>query len=155
MKTRRRQPEGTTFRRGAAIVEGTLVLGVFLVVLLGSLDLALAVLRNNTLRESARQLARMAIVRGKESAGAFTPWGPDKLEGTAIEQKAYTIPVRDRLVAADPAAVRVQLEWPDGGNDEGDRVQVTVSSSYRPILTSVFGSYSILMSATSTMTIEH
>jgi Flp pilus assembly protein TadG len=55
-------------RRGAVILEGAIVICVFLVILLGTLDLGLAILRNNTLSEATRRLARAASFQGEKPA---------------------------------------------------------------------------------------
>jgi len=142
-------------RRGAVLVESALVLGVFLTILLGSLDLSLAVLRENTLAEAARRLARAAIVHGEDGAAINTVWGPSEYSGAADESTEYSDAIRDILVVVEPSAVRFTLTWPDGGNASGDRVNVIVSSEYRPILTSLFGADAYRLQATSTMLIEH
>jgi hypothetical protein len=142
-------------RRGAAIVEAAVVLGVFLTLLLGSLDLALAVLRSNALAEAARRLTRAAIVRGEDATAVFTPWGPTTCQGTANDGSDYADAIRDALVVAKLTDVKYRLEWPDGDNASGDRVEATITSNYAPILPSVFGSTRYNLQATSTMRIEH
>ncbi|HUQ68630.1 MAG TPA: hypothetical protein VM165_03845 [Planctomycetaceae bacterium] len=136
-------------------MEGAVVLGVFLTLLLGSLDLALAVLRSNALAEAARRLTRAAIVRGEDSADLFTPWGPTICEAGANDGSDYAVCIRDALVVAKLSEVKYRLEWPDGGNAAGDRVQATITSKYAPIIPSLFGSAPYNLQATSTMRIEH
>jgi len=148
---RERRPK----RRGAAIVEAAVVLGVFLTLLLGCLDLALAVLRNNALAEGARRLARTAIVRGENSSSLHTSWGPATYRGTANENTDYATAIRDALIVVNRADVQFQLEWPDGGNAAGQRVKTMLTSKYRPILTSLFGVTPYSLQATSVMRIEH
>jgi Flp pilus assembly protein TadG len=142
-------------RRGAAMVEAAVVLGVFLTLLLGSLDLALAVLRSNALAEAARRLTRAAIVRGEDATAVFTPWGPTSCQGTANDGSEYADAFRDALIVAKLSEVKYRLEWPDGNNDAGDRVQATITSKYAPILPSLFGSTPYNLQAVSTMRIEH
>lgn len=143
------------FRRGAAVAEAALVMGVFLLILLGSVDLALVVLRDNTLADAARQLARTAIVRGELADPVATPWGPEAYTGTADEDTEYAAAIRQMLVTLDPEAVQIRLSWPDGTNAYGDRVEATVSTEHRPLLSSLFGAEPYRIAATSTMTIEH
>lgn len=142
-------------RRGVAVLESAIVLGVFLFMMLGGLDLALAVLRNNTASEAARRLARAAIVRGESGAALRSPWGPSTHSGTAAEDNEMAAAIRDILVVVDPAQVRIRLEWPDGGNAAGDRVRASVTTEYDPIVASLFGSSPYILQATSTMRIEH
>ena len=47
------------------------------------------------------------------------------------------------------------LEWPDGGNSIQQRVRFTVSTTYQPLLTTVFSSSTYTHSAASTMPIAH
>lgn len=149
------RPPTIRTRRGVAIVEAALVLGVFLTILLGGLDLAIAVLRNNTVSEAARRLARAAIVHGESSASIHTPWGPVAFAGTADEDTVFADAIRDILVVVDPADVQIQVDWPDGGNAIGDRVEVVVWTEYEPLIPSLFGADPYTLQATSTMRIEH
>jgi len=142
-------------RSGVAAVEAAVVLSVFLVVLLGSLDLGLAVLKNNTLAEAARRLARAAIVRGSSSSSIHTVWGPTTYNGTANDGSQYAKVVNGVLVAVNSADVKLRLEWPDGGNDSGNRVSATVTTTYQPMIASIFGSSPYTLHASSTMRIEH
>lgn len=142
-------------RRGAAIAEAAIVMGVFLLILLGSVDLALVVLRDNALADAARQLARTAIVRGDRAGVVTAPWGPEAYTGTAGDDTPYAAVIRQTLVTLDPEAVQIRLVWPDGGNAYGDRVEATVTTEHRPLVPSLFGSAPYRLSATSTMPIEH
>ena len=49
-------------RPGAALLEGTIVLAVFLTIIFAMFDIGLAVMRQNSLAEAARRLARTAIL---------------------------------------------------------------------------------------------
>jgi hypothetical protein len=142
-------------RRGAALVEAAVVLGIFLILLLGSLDLMLTVFRDNTLAQAARRLARAAIVRGESVSGFAEPWGPDAYSGTADDDTDQAAAIRDVLVAVDPADVQIQISWPDAGNAAGDRVEVVVSMQHQPIVASLFGVDPYRLTSTSTMQIEH
>ena len=124
------------------------------------IDLGLGVMRRNAAAEVARQLARQAIVHGKLAA---SPWSP--ATGAYPGQSPYSVPVTSstdaiaqvvnaNLATLDPSALTVTVAWPDGDNDmtSDNRVQVTVSCTYRPV-TTVIASFTI--TATSTMTIAH
>ena len=39
--------------------------------------------------------------------------------------------IRPYLVGLDPSTVTIQIAWPDGNNDLGNRVTVTVTVPYR------------------------
>jgi hypothetical protein len=142
-------------RRGAAVAEAAIVMSVFLLILLGSIDLALVVLRDNTLADAARQLARTAIVRGERAEAIATPWGPEAYTGTAGDDTAYAAVIRPILVTLDPETVQIRLDWPDGGNADGDRVEVTLSTEHHSLLPSLVGAEPYRLHATSTMPIEH
>jgi Flp pilus assembly protein TadG len=135
-------------RRGAVLVETALVLLVFLLLILGMLDLGIAVLRNHLVAEAARQGARQAIVHGSKATQLGT-WTAGNYQAPL---RQFVLPL---LPGIDPDTVAVQADWPDGGNDPGQRVRVTVSTSYRPIITLLFGSPSFNLSATSVMPIAH
>jgi hypothetical protein len=150
--SRRAQAEN---RRGAAAVEAAVVLSVFLVLLVGSLDLALAVLRSNTLAEGARRLARAAIVRGAAAEHALGSWGPGDDSGTASDGSEPAAVIRDALVLINPAQVQYVLIWPDGGNANGQRVRAELTSSHRSLVSTLFGAGEVTLRATSVMQIEH
>lgn len=153
--TGRRSTAAAIDRRGAALVEAAIILGVFLVLLLGSLDLMLIVLRDNTLSQAARRLARAAIVRGERADGFAGAWGPESYSGTAGDDTAQAETIRDILVAVEPADVQIQISWPDGGNATGDRVRVTVSMQHHSTVASLFDVEPYRLTSTSTMWIEH
>ena len=73
---------GTT-RRGAAMVETALVLNIYMLLILGTCDLGIAVHRNNTLSQAARHGARQASVHGALAAPSMAAWGPATYTGTA------------------------------------------------------------------------
>ena len=145
-------------RTGAATLEAAIVIPVFLLLVLGTIDLGVGVFRHNTLSQAARQGARQAIVHGKLAPAGWNggPWGPTTID---VPSTATGMPVVDSvkptLVGCPPADTRVRVEWPDGGNAVGDRVRVTVTSKYQPMITWIFGGGTISLSATSTMPIAH
>lgn len=145
-------------RRGATVVETALVLPVFLILVLGMIDLGIGVFRQGTLSQAARQGARKAAVHGKQAPSGWDggPWGV-----AAIDQPltATGVPVVDAvkpMLASCPAAdTRVLVEWPQGTNATGSSVRVTVTSDYTPLITFIFGNPRITLRATSTMLISH
>lgn len=142
-------------RRGAALAEAALVVTVILTLVLGMLDLGVGVLRNNILSEAARHGARQAAVHGK-LADKLGKWGT-----TAIDQPASAsgVPivdaVRPLLVGMDLNETRISVTWIDGGNDPEQRVRVTVTSPYRPMMAFIFGNWTVTLRASSTMPIAH
>ncbi len=145
-------------RRGATLVEGAIVLMVFLTLIFGMLDLGIAVLRFNTLSEAARQGAREAIIHGKLAPAGWQggSWGPATIDVLASTTGIPAVDaVRPLLVGFNLDETRIKVEWPNGVNDLQQPVRVTVSSSYHPMMTFIFGNQSFALSASSTMPIAH
>jgi Flp pilus assembly protein TadG len=148
-------PVDETSRRGAVLVEGAIVLSVFLLLVLGTLDLGTATYRYNTLAQAARQGARQAAVHGALAAPAMTTWGPTTYTGTAGDGSEYAQAVSPMLVGFPPSSVTIKVEWIDGGNAVQQRVRYTVSATYTPTVTSLFAKATYAQSAASTMPIAH
>lgn len=137
------------------MVECAFVLMILLLTLLTMLDLGLAVLNYNTLSAAARRTARQAIVRGEHAAPLRTAWGVTEYAATADDETEQAAAVRAGLVAISPQDVDIRMEWPDGDNRVNDRVRVTLSHRYVPILPLPFLSEYYDLKAVSTMTIVH
>jgi len=142
-------------RHGAAAVESAVVLSVLLTILFGMLDLALATMRQNTLTEASRFLARSAIVHGRLASPGLGSWGADTYMATAADASPQATLIKPLLASMDPAAVSMTLQWPDTDNQPDHRVVATLSYSHQPIIPFIFGSRPINLSATSTMRISH
>ena len=154
MRTRTRR----LARPGAATVEFAIVLPAFLVLVLGVIDASIGVARYNTLSQAARHGARQAAVHGNRAPAGWNggPWGPSPIDqpATATGDPAVDA-VRPMLVGCPLDESRVRIEWPDGSNTAGKPVRVTVTSSYRPMITYLFGKPTVALTATSTMPIMH
>ena len=98
--------------RGAALVEGAIVLTVFFALF----DLGLAVMRVNTLAESARRFARQASLRGEKAAIDHDDWGPTRHIESADGHTELATSARSRLLMVDPGAAQIDVTWPDGRN---------------------------------------
>jgi Flp pilus assembly protein TadG len=140
-----RPPRLQQQRRGATAVEAAIIVLVFLIVVLGMIDLGVGIFRYHTLAEASRIAAREAIVHGSL---ALDPWN----SGTADSQMHAKI--KPFLDAAGVDA-RVTASYLDQGNRPGNRVQVTVAAPYQPILTSIVPGGPVTLSATATMIIAH
>jgi hypothetical protein len=155
MLLRRRRPA----RRGAVLVEAAIVLSVFLVLVLGMLDLGVGVFRHNTLSQAARHGARRAAVHGVKCLPGYEggPWGTGKVGPVAASASSHPIlaQIRPMLVGCDLDETQVEVEWPDASNDVEKRVRVTVTTSYQPVLTSFFGADPVTLRAASTIPIAH
>jgi hypothetical protein len=159
-------------RRGAALVEGVMVTSFFVTLVFGMIDLSIALFRKHVVSEAARQGARIATVHGYLAGASSTmiAWGPTPSYFPALTQRSvyagsnsYSVQadsssdeladaIRPYLVGLDPSTVTLQIVWPDGNNDLGNRVSVTVTVPYSHLF---LGADSINLGATSTMTVVH
>ncbi|MCY2965986.1 MAG: pilus assembly protein, partial [Planctomycetota bacterium] len=96
-------------RGGATTVETVLVLSVWILLLAGTFDLGMAVLRYNTLAHTARQGARQAIVHGKLAAPQRTVWGPSKYIGKASDAHEISQAVLPYLTGFTASEVTVTV----------------------------------------------
>lgn len=142
-------------RRGATLVEMAIILNVFLLLILGTLDLGLATYRYNTISQAARQGARQAAVHGALAPPAMSSWGPGAYTGTAADGSEFAQAVSPMLAGFNLSDVTIRVEWLDGGNAVQQRVRYSVSTPFRPIIGSLFTSASYTLSAASTMPIAH
>ena len=141
-------------RRGTSLVEGTLVLMLFLTLVLGMIDLGIMMTRSQSLAQAARSGARAAIVRG-EFADVLGHLGPTAFSGTANDSNPVAVAVRGQLLAMNPANVQVSVTWPEGSNEFGKRVRVTASAGFTPVMTFIFGSPTWTLTGSSEMYVAH
>ncbi len=151
-----RLAQSRSIRPGAAIIEAAVIVMVFLTLVLGMLDLGIALFRYHIVSEAARQGARQAIVHGNLAPPQMAEWGPAAINTTASANGIPLVDViRPSLVGFDLTKTRINAEWLDGDTEPESRVQVTVSVPYRPIMTFIFGNPTYNLSASSTMRISH
>lgn len=141
-------------RRGAAMVEAAIVLPVFLMLVLGLLDLAGAAYRYNLVSELARRGVREAIVHGSQAPPKRVALGPQTWTATAAAAGDVPTAIRGLLAGIEPAEVTIRLDWVDGGNAPADRVRCTVTLPYRGA-TFLLSGRQITLRATSTMAIAN
>jgi Flp pilus assembly protein TadG len=171
MLRRRKRP----IRRGAALAEAAIVLPVFLFLALGTVDLGLAVFQNHQVAEASRQAARIASVHGSLAPSGWNggPWGTTAygpVAANATDTYATTIRNSGAFMGLNLANTKLSIQWPQGSNtatspySPGDpsytapatnTVQVTVTSTWTPLVFYVFGNRSVTLSATSIMPIAH
>ncbi|QDU31649.1 hypothetical protein ETAA8_68090 [Anatilimnocola aggregata] len=140
-------------RRGAAMVEGAIVLSVC-ALLLGMLELSLMLVNHTMMSEGARRVARAAIVRG-DRCGSMGEWGPAQLTINANDSHAAAAVLREVLFTLPPADAQIQITWLDADNSAGDRVRVNVNHTHRPIVPVWGWNTGLVLSGTSTMQIMH
>lgn len=152
-KTRRKH------RRGAAVVEMSIILMTFLVLTMGMLDMGIGVFRYHIVAQAARFGARRAIVHG-DRATQLGSWGTATID---VAANANGIPIVDgvddgiapMLVGCDLSQTRIRVEWLEGGNSFEQPVRVTLTSPYTPIFSFIFPIATIDLTASSTMGIAH
>lgn len=145
---------GRRVRRGATLTETAIVLMIFLVLIFGMLDLGIMVARQQMLAQAARSGARAAIVRG-EYADLLGPMGPTAITGYASDSHAVAAAARPHLLLMTPSSVRLNVSWPDGSNEFDQRVRVSTSADFTPLITFLFGSPTWTLTGTSEMHIAH
>ena len=140
------------------MAEAAIILPVFLFLALGTIDLGLAVFQNHAVAEASRQGARVASVHGSLATQLGT-WGTTTYSGAG--NSTDTIPTAMSsagvFTGLKAANVTVTVSWPDSGNNaqNGDRVEVAVSTTWTPLVTYIFGGRTITLSATSIVPIAH
>ncbi len=146
-------------REGATLVEAGFSFLLFLTLVFGMLDLGMGVFRHNILSEAARQGCRQAIVHGGKALSSFNggPWGPSQIGPVAANSKNVPIVtgIQPYLVGCDLSKTNITAQWIDSSNDVQKRVRVTITTTYTPIMTWIFGNPSFNLTATSTMPIAH
>jgi len=144
-----------TTRRGVTLVESAIVLSICLLLLLGMLELSMALVRHTVMAEAARRVARAAIVHGAKARPEQGEWGPASIATTAAGAHPAAAIARDTLMTIDPSQVQIAIEWLDAGNQADQRVQVAVTYTHYPIVP-VPGWYDHLdLQSVSTMRIAH
>lgn len=145
-------------RRGAATVELAIILLVFIVLVMGFIDVGMAIFRQQLLAEAAREGAREAIVHGKLAPAGYKggPWGTGTVD---VKASSTAHPIVDEikpfLVRMDLEKTNIKVEWPENSNEIQKKVTVTVTTTYQPMITFIFGDTAIGLSASATMPIAH
>jgi hypothetical protein len=141
-------------RRGSQLLEGAIVLGIVVVLVLSGLDLALALTRYQSLCDASRRAVRAATVRGSKAL-QLGPLGPSPLEFAADHASPVAAACRTVLIAMEPAEVTIRVEWPDGGNQFDQRVRASLAYEHQPIVPIWSATGGIRLTATSTLPIAH
>jgi Flp pilus assembly protein TadG len=152
-----RLPQRRQARPGVALVEGAIVSFVFLTLILVTIDISIAVFRQFTISQAARAGARLAIVHGVNAPTAASfggPWGPSQVTALASSNDARAVALAPKCQTCQLSQTQITMQWPDGNNNVGSRVQVTITTVHQPILTSWLG-LAYTLQASSTMLIAH
>lgn len=155
-----RLPNPRTCRGGATLVEMAVVIGIFLMLVLGMLDLGIGVFRYNIVSHAARQGARMAIVHGSmaptQQDPKWGPWGPETQQFQGDDSGDIAQAMQPFLIGLNPSDVTITVTWiatnePDGSQ----RVVFDVDTKYHPMMTFIFGKMTLDLHASSTMYMAH
>jgi Flp pilus assembly protein TadG len=165
-----------TAGRGQALVETALVLPLFLMLLVGVVDMGRAVWATTSLNSAAREATRFAIVHG---GSTLTPcpvgtWDPSNIRTiTADASCPYPSPSKQSIIDAATAAamaggsnVTVTVCYGVGctgntdtptsnGNRRGESITVVISSTVNLIVPALLGRSSFALSGSSTMLVNH
>jgi hypothetical protein len=157
---------------GQALVETALVIPIFLMLLMGIVDLGRAVWATTSLASAAREATRFAIVHGG-SPQSVCPVGKPGLDSppvTASPSCPYPAPSTQSIEDAAKAAafaggsnVAVTVCYGTGcsgttntgDNSRGQTVTVVVTSTVNLVVPSLLGQSAINLSGSSTMVVNH
>ncbi|HEX2756795.1 MAG TPA: TadE/TadG family type IV pilus assembly protein [Candidatus Limnocylindrales bacterium] len=160
---------------GQALLEFSLVLPIFLVMLMGVVDVGRAIWAQNSLAAAAREGARFAIVHGGSMTTAC-PVGPPVADVTIIPPASAPCPypspstqaIKDAVIAAANAggtSLTVTVCYGTGcsgdtnalnaTNARGTPVTVAVSSRINLITPSLLGMGGFGVSSVTTMVVNH
>lgn len=141
MNAARRNGTRCARRNGQALVETALVLPLFMLMLLGLVDVGRAIYTYNAVSEAAREIARRTIVH------------PGITLGQSVETQD-TLAVQRAMIPglADPSLSCVDASGAPNGHvpcQSGDYVNVTLTAPYRPLaLLGIGGTLSLSSSST-------
>jgi Flp pilus assembly protein TadG len=124
--------DATGRERGQSLVEFSMVIIVFLVILMGIVDFGMAIYKYNGVSQAAREIARVTSVHPCATAGALT-CSPGSSAETAqvINTQKNLIP---GLQVTTPFPCVDESGTPSSPCDfSKDSVQVVVTAPYRPI----------------------
>jgi Flp pilus assembly protein TadG len=157
--------------RGQGLAEFALVLPVFLLLVLGVVDIGRVVWATTSLNSASREAARFAIVHGGSESNTcpIGPQDPDfvpKAEASCVfksPSKQYIYDTAAAAVIAGGTNVVVTACYgaectgntDTGDNGRGTPVTVTVSSDINLVTPAFLGMTSFTVSGTSTMLVNH
>jgi hypothetical protein len=157
--------------RGQALVETALILPLFLILVLGILDMSRAVWATTSLNSAAREAARFAIVHGG-TASTVCPVGPGAGNPSppASPSCPYPSPSKQSIIDAAVSAaiaggsnVDVTVCYGAGcsgntdttNNARGEPVTVVITARVDLIVPSLLGRSGFNLSGNSTMVVNH
>lgn len=117
--------------RGSTLVEFSLIAFMFIMILLGVVEMGRMVLVYTTVANAARAGARYAIVHGGDRTGSGVngPSGPGST--TQIQTVVQNFASAGLVNVSN---LNVNVTYPNGANTAGSPVSVTVSYTYDPLI---------------------
>jgi hypothetical protein len=172
-----RSVRSRTHSAGQALVETALVIPIFLMLLMGIVDLGRAVWATTSLASAAREATRFAIVHGGSplSSCPVGTAGPESPTVAASASCPYPAPSKQSIEDAAKSAaiaggsnVAVTVcygtattpcsgnsDAVGGNNARGQTVTVVVTSTVNLVVPALLGRSSINLSGSSTMVVNH
>ncbi len=166
-------------RHGQALVEFSLVLPIFLIMLMGVVDVGRAIWAQNSLASAAREGARFAIVHGGSDT-TICPVGPTRRDVTTIPGASSSCPypspskqaIKDAVIAnatAGGTGLTVTVCYGTGcsgdtdaivagvsaTNARGTSVTIAVTSRINLLTPAILGMNGFDVAANSTMVVNH
>ena len=139
-------PQRTHEDRGQALVEFSLTVVIFLVLLMGVFDFGRAILQYNGVAQAAREIARVTAVH--EGTDFTTPAGRSPETNAVIAiQKRLTPYLQDPTITC----VRIDGTAVTDGCEEGMWINVSIIAPYTPVtpLLGLTGTWNLFSSSTS------
>ncbi len=127
--------------RGQTTIESGLVFGFLVILVVGILEMSLYLYNYAVLTDAAKEGVRYAVVHGSSRGGLSIEDSDDGVTNAVTAFLAASV--------HDTSGKTVSVDYPDGNNAPGDRVQVTVSYSYNPLFLSAAYFTTVTISATS------
>ena len=170
-----RRRHGRSPERGQALLEFALILPIFVVAILGMIDVGRAIWANNAVANAAREAARYAAVHGGAkstkcpvgppvplittipAADASCPYPSPSKEGIRETARQFLIAGGSNVVitACYGSGCSGDTDVNGATNARGTAVTVKVSSQVPMIMGTLLGLQPISVSATSTMLVNH
>lgn len=117
--------------RGQAQVEFVLSIVFVLVLIFGIFEMIMLLYTYNVLADSAKEGVRYAIVNGSDSANASNGNGCSTSSPAAVITQVQNYA---KMSFHNISGMTVNVCYPDGSNLAPNRVRVTVSYPYQPLL---------------------
>lgn len=125
LRTTRQQRARWRGSRGAVQIEFILSFLTIMFVIFGMWELIMVVHTMNVMSDAAKEGVRCAIVSGNGCPiPAGCPYGTDKIKCRVWDYARFSL--------HDVSAITINPEYPDGNNDVGSRIRITVQYDFMP-----------------------